>query len=170
MQKLLSEVLSFTLLPEQIVDLRKEFEKMDSDGAGEISLSGLKRVLLQNAEAGALGALTEEEVEDIFDSIRVRKSEPTIRWHEFLAAGLSQARVDDRNLRLCFERLDTERKGCESAMKAQFRCALRSLLTLFSPVAVSLRSKTCQKCSATVRSTRRSKRSGWKVWRSAKPI
>lgn len=111
MQKLLSEVLSFTLMPEQIVDLRREFEKMDADGDGEISLQSLKKVLMENAEAGSLGALTEKEVEDIFDSIRVRKTEPTIRWHEFLAAGLSQARVDDRNLRLAFGRLDTQRKG-----------------------------------------------------------
>jgi calcium-dependent protein kinase len=111
MQKLLSEVLSFTLLPEQIVELRREFEKIDAEGDGEISLSALKHVLLENAEVGALGALTEKEVEDIFDSIRVRKSEPRIRWHEFLAAGLSQARVDDRNLRLAFDRLDVQRRG-----------------------------------------------------------
>lgn len=111
MQKLLSEVLSFTLLPEQIVFLREEFEKMDSHGDGEISLGSLKRVLMINAEVGALGALTEKEIEEIFDSIRVRKTEPTIRWHEFLAAGLSQARVDDRNLRLAFDRLDNQRKG-----------------------------------------------------------
>jgi Ca2+-binding EF-hand superfamily protein len=111
MQKLLSEVLSFTLLPEQIVDLRSEFEKIDKDGDGEISLKAMKSVLMQNAEAGALGALTENEVEMLFESIRVRKHEPTIRWHEFLAAGLSQARVDDRNLRLAFDRMDTNRKG-----------------------------------------------------------
>jgi len=111
MKKLLSEVLSFTLMPEQIVDLRNEFEKMDTDGDGEISLHSLKTVLLQNAEAGALGALTEPEVEELFDSLRVDKSETTIRWHEFLAAGLSQAKVDDRNLRLAFDRLDVNRKG-----------------------------------------------------------
>jgi Ca2+-binding EF-hand superfamily protein len=111
MQKLLSEVLSFTLLPEQIVDLRVEFEKIDSDGDGEISLHAMKNVLMANAEVGALGALTEQEVESLFDAIRVRKTEPTIRWHEFLAAGLSQARVDDRNLRLAFDRIDTHRKG-----------------------------------------------------------
>lgn len=111
MQKLLSEVLSFTLLPEQIVDLRHEFEKIDKDGDGEISLMALKQVLLENAEAGSLGALTESEIEDVFDAIRIRKTEPTIRWHEFLAAGLSQARVDDRNLRLAFDRLDGDRKG-----------------------------------------------------------
>mmetsp|Transcript_20890 Transcript_20890/g.45316 ORF Transcript_20890/g.45316 Transcript_20890/m.45316 type:complete len:791 (-) Transcript_20890:118-2490(-) len=111
MQKLLSEVLSFTLLPEQIVELREAFEKIDKDGDGEISLNTMKEVLLRNAEAGALGGLTESEIETLFEAIRVRKSEPTIRWHEFLAAGLSQAKIDDRNLRLAFDRMDTTRKG-----------------------------------------------------------
>ena len=111
MQKILSEVLSFTLVPEQMMDLRSEFEKIDSDGDGEISLDALKKVLLETAEAGSLGALTEQEIDEIFDAIRMRKSEPTIRWHEFLAAGLSQARVDDRNLRIAFDRLDSDRKG-----------------------------------------------------------
>jgi calcium-dependent protein kinase len=111
MQKILSEVLSFTLLPEQMMDLKSEFEKIDTDGDGEISLTALKSVLLNGAVSGSLGALTEQEIDDIFDAIRVRKSEPTIRWHEFLAAGLSQARVDDRNLRIAFDRLDNDRKG-----------------------------------------------------------
>jgi Ca2+-binding EF-hand superfamily protein len=110
MRKLLCEVLSFTLLPEQIADLRKEFEKLDN-GDGEISLADLKLVLLETAEAGSLGALTELEVEDIFDALRVRKSETKIRWHEFIAAGLSQCKVDERNLTLAFDRLDTDRKG-----------------------------------------------------------
>lgn len=111
MQKLLSEVLSFTLLPEQIEELREDFEKIDPDGDGEITLEALKSVLMENAGAGALGSLTEEEIVEIFDSTRIRKTEPTIRWHEFLAAGLSQAKVDDRNLRLAFDRLDTQHKG-----------------------------------------------------------
>lgn len=111
MRKLLCEVLSFTLLPDQIKDLRKEFEKMDTDGSGEISLSALKEVLVTNAGAGSLGALTEEEVEDIFNAMRVKKSETTIHWHEFIAAGLSQCQVDDRNLRLAFDRLDSDHKG-----------------------------------------------------------
>lgn len=111
MQKILSEVLSFTLLPEQMLELKNEFEKIDTDGDGEISLDALKKVLLESAEAGSLGALTEQEIDDVFDAIRVKKSEPKIRWHEFLAAGLSQARVDDRNLRIAFDRLDSDRKG-----------------------------------------------------------
>lgn len=116
MRKLLCEVLSFTLLPDQIRDLRREFEKMDTDGSGEISLSALKQVLMQNAGAGSLGALTEEEVTDIFDAMRVRKTETRIHWHEFIAAGLSQCSVDDRNLRLAFERLDSDHKGVRDEM------------------------------------------------------
>lgn len=111
MRKLLCEVLSFTLLPEQIKDLRKEFETLDTDGSGEISLSALKEVLVTNAGAGSLGALTEEEVEDIFNAMRVKKTETRIHWHEFIAAGLSQCEVDDRNLRLAFDRLDNDHKG-----------------------------------------------------------
>uniref|UniRef100_A0A7S4VR08 Calmodulin n=4 Tax=Ditylum brightwellii TaxID=49249 RepID=A0A7S4VR08_9STRA len=111
MRKLLCEVLSFTLLPDQIEDLRDEFEKMDIDGSGEISLPTLKKVLMANAVQGSLGALTEAEVEGIFDAMRVRKTETTIHWHEFIAAGLSQCKVDDRNLKLAFDRLDSEHKG-----------------------------------------------------------
>jgi len=111
MQKVLSEVLSFTLLPDQVADLRKEFEVMDSDGSGEITLKALRKVLVENAESGMLDALTEEEIVDVFDAIKTRKDESTIRWHEFLAAGISQAGVDDRNLRLAFDRLDTGRRG-----------------------------------------------------------
>ena len=111
MRKLLSEVLSFTLLPEQIQGLRKEFEKYDEEGTGEISLSTLKNVLIGNASTGKLGGLTEAEVVDIFNAMRVRKGETTIHWHDFIAAGLSQCAVDDRNLRLAFGRLDQEHKG-----------------------------------------------------------
>ena len=111
MRKLLCEVLSFTLLPEQIQGLRKEFEKYDKEGTGEISLSTLKNVLIGNASTGKLGGLTEAEVVDIFNAMRVRKGETTIHWHDFIAAGLSQCAVDDRNLRLAFGRLDQEHKG-----------------------------------------------------------
>lgn len=123
MRKLLCEVLSFTLLPEQIQDLRKEFEKYDQEGTGEITLSTLKKVLIGNASTGSLGGLTEEEVVDIFNAIRVRKTETSIHWHDFIAAGLSQCQVDDRNLRLAFERLDLEHKGyitLEDVMVSQF--------------------------------------------------
>ena len=112
MRKLLCEVLSFTLIPDQIQGLRKEFEKMDSEGSGEISLVALKSVLLGNAERGTLGGLSEEEVEDIFNAMRVSScEETTIHWHEFIAAGLSHCKVDERNLKLAFDRLDADHTG-----------------------------------------------------------
>jgi calcium-dependent protein kinase len=111
MRKVLCEVLSFTLLPEQIAELRKEFEKIDHDGDGEISLSELKQVLAEKAGYGSLGALTEGQVDDLFNALRLRKSDPTIRWHEFIAAGLSQCNFDERNLKLAFDRLDYDRTG-----------------------------------------------------------
>eukprot|EP00529_Nitzschia_sp_RCC80_P004108 CAMPEP_0113518152 /NCGR_PEP_ID=MMETSP0014_2-20120614/42701_1 /TAXON_ID=2857 /ORGANISM="Nitzschia sp." /LENGTH=918 /DNA_ID=CAMNT_0000415519 /DNA_START=164 /DNA_END=2920 /DNA_ORIENTATION=- /assembly_acc=CAM_ASM_000159 len=111
LHKVLLEVLSFSLLPEQIIDLRKEFVRFDPNGVGEITLDELKQVLLNSAESGSLGALSDTEVEDIFNALRVREKDTTIRWHEFIAAGVSQSDFDDRNLRLAFDRLDYDRKG-----------------------------------------------------------
>jgi len=112
-RKLLCEVIGFTLLPHQISDLRKEFDKLDVEQTGEISLQSLKKVLLENAGSGALGTVTEKEkeVENIFYSLRLHKDHLQIHWHEFIAAGLSQCCVEDSNLLLAFNRIDAEKKG-----------------------------------------------------------
>lgn len=109
-RKLLCEVIGFTLLPEQISLLRKEFEKLDVDEKGEISLDDLKRVLISNAASGVVSNFVETEVEDIFNALRLHSS-TTIHWHHFLAAGLSQLPVDERNHKLAFDKIDVERKG-----------------------------------------------------------
>lgn len=101
--KFLCEVLSFTLQPEQLGLLRMEFEKLDT-GKGEISLDGLKMALLETD-------LTDDEVEQIFNGLHVRNKDFTIRWHEFIAACLGQCQIDERNIRLAFDRLDSEHKG-----------------------------------------------------------
>jgi len=110
LRRLLCEVIGFTLLPEQILDLRKEFEKLDVEGSGEITLKTLKQVLMEQ-DSGSVRNLTVEEVEDIFNSMRMHKEDTTVHWHHFLAAGLSECPVDERNHRLAFERLDNEKKG-----------------------------------------------------------
>jgi len=107
-KRFLCEVLSFTLQPEQIQGLHEEFEKMDVDGKGEITLSKFKGALL--AQSGE-HLLRDEEIEDIFSGLKVRNTDTSIQWHEFIAACLSQCRIDDRNIRLAFERLDRDRKG-----------------------------------------------------------
>jgi len=115
LQKILLEVVSFTLMPDQIKDLKQEFEKADGDGSGEITLDELKEVLMNyNHRAGSdssLGTLTEDEVELIFDSFHLNIKQTTIKWHNFITAGLSRCDYDDRNLRLAFNRLDHTSKG-----------------------------------------------------------
>lgn len=106
--KFLCEVLSFTLQPGQITGLREEFEKLDSAGIGEITLTGFKEALLARSDEYPL---TDDEVENIFNGLKVRKSDISIRWHEFIAACLSQCQIDERNIRLAFDRLDSEHKG-----------------------------------------------------------
>lgn len=107
MQQRLFEVLSFTLRSEQIVQLRKEFQKLDLFGDGEISVEAFKRALIGTTDA----SLTELDVEAMFDSLRVQKSASKVSWHEFLAASISSENVDDRNMRLAFNRLDSQRRG-----------------------------------------------------------
>ena len=111
MRKFLCEVLSFALVPDQTQELRREFEKIDADGSGEISLSSLKTILLGNTAQGSLGALSEGEVEDIFNAMSVGSAETTIHWHKFIAAGLIHCQVDERNLKLAFDRLDADHTG-----------------------------------------------------------
>ncbi|VEU40676.1 unnamed protein product [Pseudo-nitzschia multistriata] len=111
LQKILLEIVSFTLVPEQIKGLKQEFEKIDKDGSGDISLDELKEVMKSRVVTESAGSLTEEEIETIFDSLLLNTKETTIHWHEFIAAGLSRCDFDDRNLRLAFNRMDSDGKG-----------------------------------------------------------
>jgi len=104
--KFFREIISYTLQPDQISGLQEEFEKIDIEGKGEISLSCFKAALVGNNSD-----LTELEIESIFNGIKVRNTDVSIRWHEFIAACLSQCRIDNRNIRLAFDRIDNERKG-----------------------------------------------------------
>mmetsp|Transcript_23112 Transcript_23112/g.49213 ORF Transcript_23112/g.49213 Transcript_23112/m.49213 type:complete len:689 (+) Transcript_23112:185-2251(+) len=114
LQKTLLEVVSFTLLPEQIKDMKDAFQKVDRDGSGEISLEELKEVLINYSASESESdsfTLTEEEVEMIFESLLIDTRQSTIKWHNFITAGLSRCDYDDRNLRLAFNRLDQDDKG-----------------------------------------------------------
>uniref|UniRef100_A0A7S2GZH2 Calmodulin n=1 Tax=Helicotheca tamesis TaxID=374047 RepID=A0A7S2GZH2_9STRA len=109
LRKLLCEVLSYTLLPCQVKSLRREFSKLDKDATGEISLQDLKCALLSQENADIV--VTEKDVEDIFDAIRIHKTDSCVHWHEFIAAVLCLCSVDERNQRLAFDRFDCDHKG-----------------------------------------------------------
>jgi len=112
-KRLMLEVVSFTMLQDQIKDIQVEFEKMDTNGLGEISLNCMIQVLTrsQNGTDQEQAVLSESEIEEIFDSMKVGKSEPRVHWHEFVAACLPVCGVDDRNLRIAFDRLDQDHNG-----------------------------------------------------------
>ena len=86
LRKLICEIISFTLLQEQIQGLRVEFEKVDKDGIGEISFETLKFVLEASAKAGNMGSLQEDEIVSIFNSLKVSKKASTIHYHEVTVA------------------------------------------------------------------------------------
>ena len=109
-QKFLSELVSYTLQPDQIRGLQHEFKNMDLDGTGEISLDCFREALIANSYQHSL---TEDEIEAIFNGLKVRNTDmsASIRWHEFISACLPQCRIDNMIIRLAFDRLDNERKG-----------------------------------------------------------
>lgn len=121
LQHVLLEIVSFTLCPDQILALKQEFGKIDTNGTGDITLEELKNVLLNqitddSSELSRMSqrttpSLTEDQVNGLFDSLRLDTSQTTIQYHKFISAGLSRRDYDDRNLKLAFSRLDRDDKG-----------------------------------------------------------
>eukprot|EP00977_Amphora_coffeiformis_P006523 scaffold1400_cov175-Amphora_coffeaeformis.AAC.14 len=123
-QRLMFEVVSFTLMQDQIAHIQAEFEKLDEEGLGELSLESMRLVLSrtmiefpagsedqQENKKGHSRKLSKPEIESVFNHIKMGKSESRVHWHEFVAACLPTCRVDDRNLRIAFDRLDQDHNG-----------------------------------------------------------
>jgi len=104
MKRMVCEVLSYTLMPSQIHDLRAEFEKIDVNKTGEFTLEEF-RAALQESEH-----LSDSECDEIFNDMDVEHL-GKIHWHEFIAATLNKCEVDDRNMKLAFEKLDHHHQG-----------------------------------------------------------
>jgi len=100
-RKFLREVVTYTLDADQIEGLHREFDKIDVDGTGEISLDCLKQALLSRKDNN----LDSSAMQAVFDGLKIRQKNDTIRWHEFLSASLSQCHIEDKNVRLAFSRL-----------------------------------------------------------------
>jgi len=111
LKRILNEALSFSLVPYQVQDLYQEFEKINSDGSGMISLEELKKALVAR-KTKSKRRLKEGDVVDIFHAMQIWNSEKNIEWHEFIAAVLlSHNIVREHNVFLTFERLDSGHKG-----------------------------------------------------------
>ena len=60
MKKMVCEVLAYTLIPEQITDLRSEFEKIDVDKTGEFTIEQFRTALRESEH------ISDEECDQIF--------------------------------------------------------------------------------------------------------
>mmetsp|Transcript_10980 Transcript_10980/g.21858 ORF Transcript_10980/g.21858 Transcript_10980/m.21858 type:complete len:571 (-) Transcript_10980:69-1781(-) len=104
MKRLVCEVLAYTLIPEQIHNLREEFAKIDKDNTGEFTVEQFRDAL------AASNHVSSDEADQIFDDMDL-EHDGKIHWHEFIAATLSKCEYDERNLKLAFDRLDFDHQG-----------------------------------------------------------
>lgn len=105
-KKIAMEVVAFTLRPDQIKELRREFEKVDVNSNGEITLEELRKAL------EASGLLSPADLGALVEGVDVvHHHQGTISWHEFLAATMDAALLDEEHIQLAFDRIDTDHKG-----------------------------------------------------------
>lgn len=109
-KKLVLELVAFTLSSGQISQMREEFNSIDVDKSGTISIGELQKCFhhMENT-------VGEGMVEEIFKSVDVDNS-AEINYNEFVAAAMCRRiTLDEEKLMLAFETLDSENTGYLSA-------------------------------------------------------
>lgn len=103
-KKLVLETVAFSMSSNQIAQMREEFNSLDRDRSGTISMTELRSALAR------LGA-SQEHIENLFHSVDVDGS-AEINYNEFVAAAMSKRiTIDEERLMLAFETLDLENSG-----------------------------------------------------------
>jgi calcium-dependent protein kinase len=97
--KICMGVLAHTLSTDQITNLRKQFQLLDKDNTGEISIKDLKHILEKQ------GSISAANMEHMFDDVDDVLSQHKVKYHEFLAATLSRQNITENNMKVAFEKL-----------------------------------------------------------------
>ncbi|CAM9325608.1 unnamed protein product, partial [Ectocarpus fasciculatus] len=104
-KRLTLELLAFNMNTTQIAGLREEFNVIDVDGSGTISLEEFKTSLIETH------GLSPEGAEEIFYSVDVDKS-TFINYNEFVAAAMGRRiSIEEDQLMLAFDTLDIHKSG-----------------------------------------------------------
>lgn len=110
------ELIAYTLDPDEIKEMEREFLALDTEGGGEITLEQFKNAFTESAGKYFSNEKTREKLmndahlQEVFESIDVDHT-GTINFTEFCAACLGQRHVSDTNVRVAFEALDTQHRG-----------------------------------------------------------
>lgn len=104
-KRLTLELLAFNMNTSQIASLRDEFNIIDVDGSGTISLDEFKNSLIETH------GLSPEGAEEIFYSVDIDKS-TFINYNEFVAAAMGRRiSIEEDQLMLAFDTLDVHKTG-----------------------------------------------------------
>ena len=89
-------VIAHTLLPEQVSELRTQFNKFDISNRGQISIKDLKTILKQYK------GYRDDYVSVIISSLDLDQK-GRISYHDFLAATIRRSNIAEENVHLAFE-------------------------------------------------------------------
>ena len=106
--KIFTDVLSHTLAPESVVELREQFNRFDVSDTGEISLQDLRIIMKQ------FQGFREEFLETLLNNVNIDQT-GHISYHEFLAATINRKHFTEENLQLAFELISSHREFITSA-------------------------------------------------------
>lgn len=98
LSKIIMDVVAHTLQPEQIADLRENFNRFDLSHTGEITLGDMRTILSQ------FPGFKEEDLALIFKNLDIDQT-GKISYHEFLAATITRQNIKEENLQIAFERM-----------------------------------------------------------------
>lgn len=101
--KIFMGVVAHTLLPEQVTDLREQFNKFDLTHSGVITLADLRAVMRQ------FNGYREDYLQIIVRSLDIDQK-GNIGYHEFLAATIRRKHVVEENTFLAFEKISANRE------------------------------------------------------------
>jgi calcium-dependent protein kinase len=96
LSKIFMDVVAHTLLPEQVTELREQFNKFDVSNSGAITLQDLRAIMRQ------FKGFREDYLNVIIASLDLDQK-GKIGYHEFLAATIRRQNVAEENLQIAFE-------------------------------------------------------------------
>lgn len=105
-RKLVMNSIAFALTPKQIAELVDEFNAIDADSNGVISMDELKNAVKNcKTTSATMASLLPQDLDDVDDDLE-------INYSEFIAAAMcKRIEIDDERIMVAFEAVDEEGTG-----------------------------------------------------------